>query len=90
MENFQSVITTMRKPLITLSSDFGPGNVGCGSMEAVAASICPEARIVQLCHNITLMIFGKGQEYWNVWLAHRSVFMSVSSIRVLEPTDAGL
>lgn len=43
----------MRKPLITLSSDFGPGNVGCGAMEAVAASICSEATIVHLCHNIT-------------------------------------
>lgn len=38
--------------LITLSSDFGSGNIGCGAMEAVIYSICPEARVVHLCHTI--------------------------------------
>lgn len=40
------------KPLITLSSDFGPGNLGCGAMEAVIYEICPEAKVVHLCHTI--------------------------------------
>lgn len=39
-------------PLITLSSDFGPGNIGCGAMEAVIYGICPSAKIVHLCHTI--------------------------------------
>lgn len=40
------------KPLITLSSDFGPGNIGCGAMEAIIYEICPEAKVVHLCHAI--------------------------------------
>lgn len=38
--------------LATLSSDFGPGNIGCGAMEAVVYEICPEARVVHLCHTV--------------------------------------
>ncbi|MBI4125819.1 MAG: SAM-dependent chlorinase/fluorinase [Deltaproteobacteria bacterium] len=38
--------------LITLSSDFGPGNIGCGAMEAVIYEICPESKVVHLCHAI--------------------------------------
>ncbi len=43
----------MRKesvPLITLSSDFGPGNIGCGAMEAAVFEICPEAKVIHWCH----------------------------------------
>lgn len=39
-------------PLITLSSDFGPGNIGCGAMEAVIYGICPSAKIIHFCHTI--------------------------------------
>lgn len=37
---------------ITLTSDFGPGNIGCGAMEAVIFEIAPKARVVHLCHSI--------------------------------------
>lgn len=39
-------------PLITLSSDFGPGGIGCGAMEAVIYQIYPAARVVHWCHTI--------------------------------------
>lgn len=42
----------MNIKLITLSSDFGPGNIGCGAMEAVCLEIYPEVRVVHLCHTI--------------------------------------
>lgn len=42
----------MNTKLITLSSDFGPGNLGCGAMEAVIYEICPKARVIHLCHTI--------------------------------------
>lgn len=40
------------RPLITLSSDFGPGNIGTGAMEAVIYEICSEAHVVHFCHTI--------------------------------------
>lgn len=45
-------LNEMSRPLITLSSDFGPGNIGCGAMEAVIYEICPEAHVVHFCHTI--------------------------------------
>lgn len=42
----------MNFKLVTLSSDFGPGNIGCGAMEAAVFEICPEARVIHLCHTI--------------------------------------
>lgn len=35
-----------------MSSDFGPGNIGCGAMEAVIFEICPEAKVIHFCHAI--------------------------------------
>lgn len=40
------------RPLITLSSDFGPGNIGCGAMEAAVFEVCPQARVIHWCHTI--------------------------------------
>ncbi len=42
-----------RPPLITLSSDFGVQTQGVGTMEAVAFSIAPQAKIVHLMHGIS-------------------------------------
>ncbi|MDO8527591.1 MAG: SAM-dependent chlorinase/fluorinase [Deltaproteobacteria bacterium] len=38
--------------LITLSSDFGSGNIGCGAMEAAIHEIAPKAKVIHLCHSI--------------------------------------
>ena len=40
-----------RAPLITLTSDFGPG-VFAGLMKGVILGICPEARLVDLSHHV--------------------------------------
>src|SRR3990167_1226845 len=40
-------------PLISLSTDFGPGNKGIGVMKAVILEICPDAQIIDLAHDIT-------------------------------------
>ena len=42
----------MKKPLITLTSDFGVQSQGVGIMEAVAAEINPDARTIHLMHGL--------------------------------------
>ena len=42
----------MKKPLITLTSDFGVQSQGVGIMEAVASEISPEARVIHLMHGL--------------------------------------
>ena len=42
----------MKKPLITLTSDFGVQSQGVGIMEAVALEINPEARVIHLMHGL--------------------------------------
>ena len=42
----------MRKPLITLTSDFGVQTQGIGIMEAVALEINPDARVIHLMHGL--------------------------------------
>jgi S-adenosylmethionine hydrolase len=39
--------------LVTLTSDFGVESEGQGVMEATIAGLCPDARIVHLCHTVT-------------------------------------
>ena len=43
----------MNSPLISLSTDFGPGNKGIGVMKATILMICPQAQIIDLAHDIT-------------------------------------
>lgn len=42
----------MKKPLITLTSDFGVQSQGVGIMEAVALEINPEAHVIHLMHGL--------------------------------------
>lgn len=42
----------MKKPFISLTSDFGVGSQGIGIMHAVALDICPEAEIIDLRHGL--------------------------------------
>ena len=42
----------MKKPLITLTSDFGVQSQGVGIMEAVALEINPEAKVIHLMHGL--------------------------------------
>ena len=37
---------------ISYTTDFGPGNKGHGTMQAVALKICPDAKIIELATNI--------------------------------------
>ena len=46
--------------IISLSSDFGVGNKGIAVMEAVALSICPDAKIFQLTHGIPFFGISQG------------------------------
>ena len=39
-------------PLVSLSTDFGPGNKGIGVMKSVILQICPQAQILDLAHDI--------------------------------------
>ena len=40
----------MQKPFISISTDFGPGSKGIGAMKAAILNVCPEAHIIDLCH----------------------------------------
>ena len=42
----------MKKPIITLTSDFGVQSQGVGIMEAVALDINPEAQVIHLMHGL--------------------------------------
>ena len=42
----------MRKPIITLSSDFGVQSQGVGIMEGVALQINPDAQVIHLMHGL--------------------------------------
>lgn len=42
-----------RAPLITLLSDLGTADTYVGVMKAVILGLCPEARIVDLCHDVS-------------------------------------
>jgi len=42
----------MKKPIITLTSDFGVQSQGVGIMEAVAVDINPDARVIHLMHGL--------------------------------------
>jgi S-adenosyl-L-methionine hydrolase (adenosine-forming) len=43
----------MRHPIITLTTDFGLTDHYVGAMKGVILSICPAARIVDICHQVT-------------------------------------
>lgn len=40
-------------PLISLFTDFGPDSLYVGQMKAVIAGICPQARVVDLAHDVS-------------------------------------
>ncbi len=42
----------MPSPLISISTDFGPGNKGLGVMESVILEICPACRVLRLANDI--------------------------------------
>ncbi len=42
----------MRRPIITLTTDFGLSDYFVGAMKGVILGICPRAEIVDLCHQI--------------------------------------
>lgn len=43
----------MAKPILTLTTDFGLADHYVGVMKGVILGICPEARIVDICHEVT-------------------------------------
>ena len=42
----------MRRPIITLTTDFGLSDHYAGAMKGVILSICPQAEIVDLSHEV--------------------------------------
>jgi len=42
----------MRRPIITLTTDFGLSDYFAGAMKGVILGICPQAEIVDICHEI--------------------------------------
>lgn len=48
-----SISTEAGPPVITLTTDFGLEDAYVGVMKGVIAGICPEARVVDICHAVT-------------------------------------
>ena len=42
----------MRRPILTLTTDFGASDHYVGAMKGVILSICPQAQIVDICHDV--------------------------------------
>ena len=50
----------MRKPILTLTTDFGLSDHYVGTMKGVILSICPEARIVDITHEVAPFAISEG------------------------------
>ena len=42
----------MARPIVTLTTDFGNSDYYVGAMKGVILAVCPEAEVVDLCHNV--------------------------------------
>ena len=60
----------MPQPLVSLSTDFGPGNKGIGVMHGVVLEICPQAVVIDLVHDITGLDIREGAKLFEAaaWL----------------------
>jgi S-adenosyl-L-methionine hydrolase (adenosine-forming) len=50
----------MRRPILTLTTDFGASDHYVGAMKGVILSICPQAQIVDICHDVTPFQIAEG------------------------------
>jgi hypothetical protein len=50
----------MRPPILTLTTDFGASDHYVGAMKGVILGICPQARIVDICHDVTPFQIAEG------------------------------
>jgi S-adenosyl-L-methionine hydrolase (adenosine-forming) len=50
----------MAQPILTLTTDFGTSDHYVGALKGVILSICPEARIVDICHHVTPFEIAEG------------------------------
>src|ERR1700683_626023 len=50
----------MRRPILTLTTDFGASDHYVGAMKGVILSICPQAQIVDICHDVTPFQISEG------------------------------
>lgn len=50
----------MRKPILTLTTDFGLSDHYVGAMKGVILGICPEAQIVDISHDVTPYAIAEG------------------------------
>lgn len=50
----------MAQPVLTLTTDFGTSDHYVGAMKGVILGICPQARIVDICHHATPFEIGEG------------------------------
>lgn len=45
--------STLAQPILTLTTDFGASDHYVGAMKGVILGICPQAQIVDICHEVT-------------------------------------
>lgn len=60
----------MKHPLVSMTTDFGPGNKGIGVMKATILERCPDAVIIDLAHDVTGFSIQEGAKLFEAcaWL----------------------
>ena len=73
----------MSSPLITLTTDFGLTDHYVGVMKGVIATIAPEARVIDLCHE--LPAYGVGQAAFTIVQSYRYFPAGTVHVVVVDP-----
>ena len=73
----------MRRPIITLTTDFGISDHFVGTMKGVILGICPEAKIIDISHDVTP--FEVGQAAFLVAQAYRFFPPKTVHVAIVDP-----
>ncbi|HTS28616.1 MAG TPA: SAM-dependent chlorinase/fluorinase [Bryobacteraceae bacterium] len=73
----------MRKPILTLTTDFGLSDHYVGAMKGVILGICPQAHIVDISHEIAPFAISEGA--FTVAQAYRCFPKSTANVVVVDP-----
>ncbi len=73
----------MRTPLITLTTDFGLSDHYVGAMKGVILSICPQARIVDISHDVSAFEIADGA--FTISQAYRYYSRGTVHVVVIDP-----
>src|SRR5580704_13016840 len=73
----------MRKPILTLTTDFGLSDHYVGAMKGVILSICPQAQIVDITHEVAPFEISEGA--FAIAQAYRYFPKKTTHVAVVDP-----